>query len=103
MDSERWRKIEQVYHLALEQGPALQDRFLADACQGDTELRGEVESLLAQSGCTDLLVDQTAWAEANDLAATGTVLATGAKLARVTDFAPGSRAPWRRATCWRKL
>ena len=80
MDPERWRKIEQLYHLALEQEPAQQDRFLAEACQDDAELRGEVESLLAQSGGTERLVDQTAWAEADDLAATRTVLTPGARL-----------------------
>src|SRR5580704_12192762 len=64
MDPERWREIERLYHLALEQEPAEQDRFLADACQDDAELRAEVESLLTQSGSTWRLVDQAAWAEA---------------------------------------
>jgi len=68
MDPERWRKIEQFYHLALEQEPTQQNRFLTEACQDDAELRGEVESLLAQSGDTERLVDQRAWAEAGDLA-----------------------------------
>jgi TolB-like protein/predicted Ser/Thr protein kinase len=80
MDPERWRKIEQLYHLALEQEPGQQNRFLAGACQGDAELRGEVESLLAQTGGTELLVDETAWAEADDVAATRTVLTPGARL-----------------------
>jgi hypothetical protein len=38
-----------------------------------------VESLLAQSGGTERLVDQSAWAEADDLA-TSTVLIPGARL-----------------------
>ncbi len=80
MDPERWRRIERLYHLALEQEPAQQDRFLAEACQGDAELRGQVESLLAQSGGTESLVDPTAWAEAGDLAATRTSLTPGARL-----------------------
>src|SRR5579864_2666073 len=80
MDPERWRKIEQLYHLALEQEPAQRDRFLAEACQGDAELRGEVESLLAQSGVTEPLTDPTAWAEAGDAAAAPTVLTPGARL-----------------------
>jgi hypothetical protein len=41
MPPERWRKIEELYHAALERGPSV----LADA---DPELRREVESLLAQ-------------------------------------------------------
>ena len=80
MDPERWRKIEQFYHLALEQESAQQTRFLTEACQDDAELRGEVESLLAQSGDTERLVDQKAWAEADDLAVTRTVLTPGARL-----------------------
>src|SRR5256885_4505453 len=80
MDPERWRKIEQFYHLALEQEPAQQNRFLTEACQDDAELRGEVESLLAQSGDTERLVDQRAWAEADDLAMTRTLLTPGASL-----------------------
>ena len=80
MDPERWREIERLYHLALEQEPAEQDRFLADACQDDAELRAEVESLLTQSGTTGCLVDQAAWAEADDLAATSTALTPGTRL-----------------------
>jgi len=80
MDPERWRKIEQFYHLALEQEPAQQNRFLTEACQDDAELRGEVESLLAQSGDTQRLVDQRAWAEADDLAVTNSLLTPGARL-----------------------
>lgn len=80
MDPERWRKIEQLYQLALEQEPAQQDHFLAEACQGDADLRGEVESLLAQSGGRELLVDKTAWTEADNLGATRAVLTPGARL-----------------------
>src|SRR5579864_5902917 len=80
MDPERWRKIERLYHLALEQEPAQRNRLLADACQDDAELRGEVESLLAQSGVTEPLTDPTAWAEAGAAASPPTVLTPGARL-----------------------
>ncbi len=66
MDSERWRRLEQVYHAALEQEPARRDSFLADACRGDNDLRREVESLLAQSASTGALVDRSAWAGVAD-------------------------------------
>jgi eukaryotic-like serine/threonine-protein kinase len=79
MDPERWRKIERLYHLALEQEPAQRYRFLAEACQDDAELRGEVESLLGQS-VTEPLTGQTAWAEAGGPAAPSAVLAPGARL-----------------------
>jgi serine/threonine protein kinase len=62
MKSERWLKIEQLYHLALSQEPMRRDGFLAEACEGDADLRREVESLLAQTGSSGALVDHSAWA-----------------------------------------
>jgi serine/threonine protein kinase len=62
MDSERWRRLEQLYHAALEQEPARRDNFLAGACRGDSDLRREVDTLLAQSGSTGAPVDRSAWA-----------------------------------------
>jgi eukaryotic-like serine/threonine-protein kinase len=44
---ERWQRIEDLYHSALEQKQADRASFLADACQGDAELKHEVEVLLA--------------------------------------------------------
>ena len=77
MDPGRWRQIEQIYHSALEQHPTQRDRVLAEACREDTDLRREVESLLAQITSTEALVDQSAWAAANDLIATHTILKPG--------------------------
>src|ERR1700674_1605003 len=48
MNEERWRKIEQLYHTALEREPGGRSAFLDQACRGDAELRREVEALLAQ-------------------------------------------------------
>ena len=47
---ERLQKIEQLYHTALEREPGRRSAFLDEACQGDVELRGEVQALLAQEG-----------------------------------------------------
>ena len=69
MDSERWRRLEELYHAALEREPARRDSFLADACGEETDLRREVESLLAQSGPTGALVDRSAWARVGDIKA----------------------------------
>jgi TolB-like protein/tetratricopeptide (TPR) repeat protein/predicted Ser/Thr protein kinase len=80
MDPERWRKIEELYQLALEQEPSRRGRFLAEACRDDAQLREEVKSLLAQSGGTERLVDKTAWAQADDLTVTRTILTPGARL-----------------------
>jgi hypothetical protein len=48
MTPERWQKIEQLCNAALEREASQRGAFLAQACQGDDELRREVESLLAQ-------------------------------------------------------
>ena len=48
MDSARWRRIEEIYQSAAERRPEERDAFLAAACGADEELRGEVDSLLAQ-------------------------------------------------------
>jgi non-specific serine/threonine protein kinase len=74
MDPQRWQQIGQLYHLALERETAERRGFLIDACQGDAELRREVESLLEQSGSTGAPVDRTTWAAAHDLASTQTAL-----------------------------
>jgi TolB-like protein len=43
-----WRRVEQLFHDALERRPDQRSAFLAQACQGDSALHHEVESLLAQ-------------------------------------------------------
>jgi Tol biopolymer transport system component len=47
---ERWRRIEELYHAALEQPPHMRVQYLERACSSDDELRREVESLLAADG-----------------------------------------------------
>jgi eukaryotic-like serine/threonine-protein kinase len=47
MQSERWRKVEEVYHSSLERDEEQRSAFVAAACAGDELLRREVESLLA--------------------------------------------------------
>jgi hypothetical protein len=46
MNSERYEKVAQLYHGALDRPPAHRSAFLAAVC-GDESLRLEVESLLA--------------------------------------------------------
>jgi tetratricopeptide (TPR) repeat protein/predicted Ser/Thr protein kinase len=53
VETERWRKIEHLYHSALEQEESGRAAFLEQACGGDESLRLEVESLLAQAQGTE--------------------------------------------------
>jgi serine/threonine protein kinase/Flp pilus assembly protein TadD len=48
MTPERWQKVEQVYHAALERAENQRAAYLREACAGDDALWHEVESLLAQ-------------------------------------------------------
>ncbi len=53
MNQEQWRKIEDIYHAALELSENERSEFLDLNCAGDKELRAEVESLISshdQSG-----------------------------------------------------
>jgi Tol biopolymer transport system component len=52
-DSERWRRIQDLCHAALECDAVQRDGFLAAACEGDDDLRREVESLLVYAGRAD--------------------------------------------------
>jgi Tol biopolymer transport system component len=47
MNQEVWRKVEELFHVALECAPDARPRFLERACSGDTDLRRQVELLLA--------------------------------------------------------
>src|ERR1019366_9373226 len=48
MQAERWKQIEELYQAALAQPAEKRAAFLAHACSDDPQLRGEVQSLLAQ-------------------------------------------------------
>ena len=54
MDPDRWRRIRDVLHAALERPPEQRSAYLAAACGADVELRAEVESLVGAS-------EQPAW------------------------------------------
>ena len=49
MDQERWRRVTGIFHAALEREPKARREFLDAACSGDTDLRRQVELLLAQA------------------------------------------------------
>jgi serine/threonine protein kinase/Tol biopolymer transport system component len=60
MTPERWRRIEELYHLALARAGEDRAAFLVAACEGDDDLRREVESLLAQPVSDGGLLDRPA-------------------------------------------
>jgi hypothetical protein len=48
MNQEVWRKVEELFHAALERAPEGRSEFLDATCSGDTALRRQVELLLAK-------------------------------------------------------
>jgi eukaryotic-like serine/threonine-protein kinase len=47
MEAERWQRIESMFHAVLDCAPERREALLSSACNGNAELRSEVESLLA--------------------------------------------------------
>jgi Tol biopolymer transport system component/predicted Ser/Thr protein kinase len=73
MDSERWKQVDGLFQAALERGPAARAAFLDGACGRDTDLRHEVESLLAEAATGSGMLDHPMAAL---LAQQGTVVLT---------------------------
>ncbi len=64
MNAERLRRVEEIYHAAREREAAERAAFLASICGADSDLRSEVESLLASEGENGILNRRpAAWAE----------------------------------------
>ncbi len=49
MEPERWKRIEDLYHAALDRDESARAAFLQESCNGEDDLRREVESLLYYS------------------------------------------------------
>jgi serine/threonine protein kinase/Tol biopolymer transport system component len=61
MQAERWRRVEQLYHAAMELEEGQRTAFLERSCAGDQALRVEVESLIAYAQQTGRIIDKPAW------------------------------------------
>ena len=81
MTPQRLQQIEELYHLTRDREPGERGAFLAEACRGDPELRGEVESLLAQDSSKTHVLDRPAWHGATWLTSADST---------VTGIAPGT-------------
>ena len=89
MTSERWRRVEELYHAALGRGVAEREAFLANACADDEALRREVESLLAQLASGRGLLDGPAVAVAAQMVSDiGASVLTGRRLGAYEVVAP---------------
>ena len=60
MKPDRWQKIDEIFHAALQYKPDERKAFIEEACRGDEELRRELESLLAEEREADQFIEQPA-------------------------------------------
>jgi len=67
MTPERWQQIKDVFNLALEYEPGQRSSFLSQACDHDTALQKEVESLLAAHDKDGSFIDSPAYKAASEL------------------------------------
>src|SRR5215467_8717648 len=58
MDSDRWQRIQEVFHEAADLPKALQEAFLSERCRGDQELRCEVEKMLRADEAENSLLER---------------------------------------------
>ena len=80
MDPHRWRRVEELYHSALERDPEQRSLFLADACKGDEDLRRVLDDLLSQSGSTITLIGKPAWEVVDGATESATEIPVGTRL-----------------------
>ena len=67
MDANRWRRVEELYHSALERPEELRSEFLAQACGDDAELLREIRDLIAHDRDSAALVDRPAWERGSEI------------------------------------
>jgi eukaryotic-like serine/threonine-protein kinase len=60
MKRDRWQKIDEIFHAALQYKPDERKTFIEEACHGDEELRRELESLLAEEKGADQFIEEPA-------------------------------------------
>jgi serine/threonine protein kinase len=56
-EAQRWARVKQVLNLAMDASPESRPKVVSDACEGDSDLENDVQSLLAYSGQTGKLDD----------------------------------------------
>ncbi|PWT90114.1 MAG: hypothetical protein C5B54_07755 [Acidobacteria bacterium] len=67
MIPEQWKKIDELFDAALELEPAKREAYLDQACNGDDEVRKEVETLLASDAKANSFIETPAIQLASEL------------------------------------
>lgn len=61
MTPERWQKLDELFHAALEREPGARALFIAEACCEDAELRRELESMLTHHDQANSFIESPAY------------------------------------------
>jgi hypothetical protein len=77
---ERWQKVKEIFHSALQQESAQRSVFISSACGDDAGLRREVESLISSHEKDGSFIDSPAYEAVAELLATDKELLVGQKL-----------------------
>jgi eukaryotic-like serine/threonine-protein kinase len=81
MNPERWQKLNELFHAAIERGEAERVAFLAEACAGDAALLKEVERLVAAHQGAGVFIQTSAFTDGLQLfAGQEESIATGRQL-----------------------
>src|SRR6185369_17255798 len=67
MKPDRWQKVKEIFHAAMDHAPAERDLFVSDACAGDEALRKEVESLMSSDRRSGRFLDSPAYEAAAEM------------------------------------
>jgi eukaryotic-like serine/threonine-protein kinase len=79
-DSQRWQRVKEIFEGALERQGAEREAFLDRTCDGDTEIRTEVDSLLRSYEVAGSFMEAPAVAQAADDLATEQKLTPGQRI-----------------------
>jgi predicted Ser/Thr protein kinase len=81
VDAEGWRRVQDIFHAALERDPNQRSAFLDRACDGNPDIRAEVASLLANHDrASSFLNDPSLVDDAEFMRGSGPILAAGRPL-----------------------
>jgi len=61
-NQERWQRLDELFHAAIEHGPDARKDFVAEVCRDDAELRQELESMLSHHEAAGNFIESPAYA-----------------------------------------
>ncbi len=64
MNPEHWKRLDELFHSALDREPHEREAFITGACEGDDELRAELDSMIAHHEQARSFIESPAYAVA---------------------------------------